>query len=52
MDTGEGGGGGEEGGGGGGDDGGSLLEFTHHITTANRNPRGISDIFITADEFD
>lgn len=34
----------------GGEDGGSLLEFTHHITTANRNPRGISDIFITAVE--
>lgn len=44
-----GGGGGAEGG---GEDGGSLLEFTHHITAANRNPRGISNIFITAVEFD
>lgn len=36
--------------GGGGGGGVSLLEFTHHITTANRNPHGISDIFITAVE--
>lgn len=35
-----------------GEDGGSLVEFTHHITTANRNPRSIGDIFITPVKFD
>lgn len=28
------------------DRGRSLVEFTHHITAANRNPQSISDIFI------
>lgn len=35
-----------------GKDGGSLVEFTHHITTANRNPQSIGDIFIIPVKFD
>lgn len=35
-----------------GEDGGSLVEFTHHITTANRNPQSIDDIFIIPVKFD
>lgn len=34
-----------------GEDGGSLVEFTHHITTANRNPQSIGDIFIIPVKF-
>lgn len=30
---------------------GSLVEFTHHITAANRNPQSISDIFIIPVKF-
>ena len=29
----------------------SLVEFTHHITAANRNPQSISDIFIIPVKF-
>lgn len=56
--TGEGRGGGgemrraeEDRGGGRGEDRGSLVEFTHHITAANRNPQSISDIFIIPVKF-
>lgn len=34
-----------------GEDRGSLVEFTHHITAANRNPQSISDIFIIPVKF-
>ncbi len=33
------------------EDRGSLVEFTHHITAANRNPQSISDIFIIPVKF-